>query len=280
MNMVRPALQSFAKPSTIERVFLWAGALMNGSLAERSFRHLVKILRALEREVPQPQTVNFKESFLVRYLEKQPKQILVQKLAHSLAVLHSCEILIEAGQVQSVGALLIVLDDANEDVAFLTIGMTKGEWTQRHTNFCNEFFAEDGVEQDALGLPADKIPRVPRAKINSYIAQNTPGADQSRGSIARKRVFSAYSGFVHGASPNIMDFYDTCLPGFQVTEIKGTSRHADYEDQIFNQRYRTFISFIVALSAFGLSPDDTSSKLLTEFDELNETRTGDRKQKP
>ena len=253
---------------------------MNGSLAKRSFRHLVKILRALEREVPQPQTVKFKESFVVRYLEKQPKQVLVQKLAHSLAVLHSCEILIETGQVQSVGALQRVLDDANEDVAFLTIGMTKGEWTRRHTDFCNEFFAEDGVEQNALGLPADKIARLPRAKINSYIAQNTPGADQIRGSIARKRVFSVYSGFVHGASPNIMDFYDTGLPGFQVTEIKGTSRHADYEDQIFNQRYRTFISFIVALSAFGLSPDDTSSKLLAEFDELNETRTGDRKQKP
>ena len=242
------------------------GVILQQILHADSFHFLVEVLRVFEKMVPPPRKVPFSGSFLMRYEERLPKQALVQKLAHCLSVLRSCDILISSGQVQAVGALQRVLDDANQDVLFLSLGLAEEGWTSKHDKFISEFFAEDGYQGEALGLPASKVSRLSRRQIRAYVANSNPGGNPSRETETSAKLFSVLSGFVHGSSPNIMDYYDPTLPGFRVSEITGTDRHRDYLRANFNYHFRTFCSFMIALSVFDLKRDRTGDELLRRYD--------------
>jgi hypothetical protein len=60
-----------------------------------------------------------------------------------------------------------------------------------------------------------------------------------------------YSGFVHGASPHIMDMCGGEPPRFHLAGVRGTIRINEYADDAWNYFYRSFISVIAVAKAFG-----------------------------
>ena len=91
-----------------------------------------------------------------------------------------------------------------------------------------------------------------RQKIRAYIANiEAPGTNQSQSVTASKTISKTYSGFVHGASPQIMDMYGGNPPHFYTSGLLNTPRHKEYYDDIWNYTYRTFLSHIVVAKAWG-----------------------------
>jgi len=66
-----------------------------------------------------------------------------------------------------------------------------------------------------------------------------------------RTISKAYSGFVHGASPHIMDMYGGNPPHFHTKGMLGTHRMEEHADDLWNYVYRSFISHILVGKAIG-----------------------------
>ena len=64
-------------------------------------------------------------------------------------------------------------------------------------------------------------------------------------------IHSGYSGFVHGASPHIMDMVQGNPPLFRIHGMAGTLLHKMHLDDLYNQFFRAIISFAIVAKAFG-----------------------------
>ena len=112
---------------------------------------------------------------------------------------------------------------------------------------------------------------MPRKKIRAYIARvDLGGIDPSTAVTLSQTIHSGYSGFVHGASPHIMDMLEGNPPRFRIHGMGGTSRHEEHRYDLYDPFFRAIISFAIAAKAFG---DDNLFQSLNayhlEFDELS-----------
>jgi hypothetical protein len=70
------------------------------NLYEQALEHMERTVNVFSMRVPAPRRVQYKDSFVYRYVEKTVHQALVQKLARMVSGLHAARLLLEAGFVQ------------------------------------------------------------------------------------------------------------------------------------------------------------------------------------
>ena len=104
---------------------------------------------------------------------------------------------------------------------------------------------------------------VSRQKIRAYIARAEGQAiDPSRAGEVSRTVSKAYSGYVHAASPHIMDMYGGKPPRFQLRGMRGTPRQNEHRKDLWNSFYRGILVFAFAVKAFG---DDELFSQISDF---------------
>jgi hypothetical protein len=208
-------------------------------------------VHALAARVPQPQMVPCKTSFVFRYIEQLPEQAIVQKLARVVTTLRAATVLMRQGLVQEQGALQRVIQEIHEDIIFLAYALIFNDLTPLHEKYLDAFYEEEFDATDPIDSTQKRL-MVRRSKIQSYIA-NKEGSelDPSRTITLSKTLAKAYSGFVHAASPQIMDMYGGNPPHFHVEGMLGTRRHAEHRIDLWNYYYRSILTFGVAAKAFG-----------------------------
>lgn len=219
----------------------------------QSLRHMESTLVDLVKRVPPPQRVPILDSFAFRYVEKTIQQAIVQKLARIISGLHAAQILLESGFLQEQGAMQRMLDEFYEDVTFLSYAAITNDMTDLHRRYLEAFYQE---EFDKPGEPVSSTqnrPMIPRDKIRAFIARiDESDLDPSRGVAVTRTVSKAYSGYVHGASPHIMEMYGGNPPRFHVAGMRETPRFADHRNDIWNYFYRGICAFGFAAKAFGV----------------------------
>lgn len=215
-------------------------------------RDMEKTLRQFETRVPPPQKVAHWDSFVFRYVEKTIHQAMVQKLARIVSGLHVARLLLESGFLQEQGATHRMLDEFHEDILFLTYAVIlKDGFTKDHNEYLDAFYQEEYDGPSALESK-QKRPMVSRKKIRAYVAQaELAGIDPSTGVELYRTLNKAYSGFVHGASPQIMDMFGGIPPRFHVHGMRGTPRQADHRHDLWNYFFRGIVSFAMVAKAFG-----------------------------
>lgn len=199
--------------------------------------------------VPPPKLVPFADSLVYRYAERTIQQAIVQKCARCLSTLNAAWLLMRTGYVQEQAVLQRVLDEINEDVTFLAFAVLRNEVTESHRKFLDSFYEED--YDAATGKPLErKKPTLPRRKIHAYLAQ-VSGKDP-HGTAANMQVISkTYSGYVHAASPQTMDIYLGAPPRFQTSGVRGSYRHDEHREDLWNSFFRGVLSFAFAAKALG-----------------------------
>lgn len=135
----------------------------------------------LARYVPKPKSVPFADSVAYRYVEKTPRQAIIQKLARYVTTLRAACLLSEHGFVQEQAALQRMLDEIREDVTFLACGLMTGALTPLHETYLAAFYQEEF--DPATGKPGDQNRPMPqRKKIRAYMASVVGGtSDPSSG---------------------------------------------------------------------------------------------------
>lgn len=92
---------------------------------------------------------------------------------------------------------------------------------------------------------------VPRKKIRAYLANLGGKQLDPCGTLrAATVVTKAYSGFVHGASPQIMECYGGNPPYFHTRGLVGSPRIPEYTKELWNYMYRGLRSHIFVAQAF------------------------------
>lgn len=223
--------------------------LLKDTLAEMD-----RALDELVQLVPQAKRVPFKDGFVYRHVERLPEQAIVQKLSRIPSGLRAAQILCDAGYFQEQGALQRVIDDLGEDVIFMSVPIVFGKEEQIHREFLDAFFAEEFDPASGKPVPEQR-PMIPRKRLRAAIANSPLGAQDPSGHIETGRTISkVYSGFVHAASPHIMDSFGGDPPRFHTSGMLGTAREGEYRHDIVNYYYRGLAGFVVGARAIGSQP--------------------------
>lgn len=206
----------------------------------------------LAARVTAPQPVPFGSGSVFRYLERDIHQAIVQKLARVISGLHAARLLMSSGFFQEQAALQRMLDEFNEDILFLAHGVIAGDISNLHVEYLAAFWDEEYDNPDSALESSQKRPMIARKRIRAYLARmKAEGTNPSSSTEVMRTVSKVYSGFVHGASPHIMDMYGGNPPRFHVRGMLGTAREQDHREDLWNSFYRSIGSFVFAAKAFG-----------------------------
>ena len=160
-------------------------------------------------------------------------------------------LLASTGFVQEQAALHRMLDEFNEDILLLVHGLLF-ELTPLHTEYLAAFYEEEFDKPDDPLASSQKRAMIPRQRIRAYLSRIAPeGLDPSTGVEVMRTIQKIYSGFVHGASPHIMEMYGGVPPKWHVRGMTGTTRADDHSNDLWNVFYRSIASFAVTAKAFG-----------------------------
>jgi hypothetical protein len=210
-------------------------------------------LQKLTSQVPPPQRVPFTaDNFVFRYVERTAHQAIVQKLARIITGLRAALLLLRNGLVQEESVIERILDELREDVTFLVYGIMHCELEGNlHKSFLVSFYEEEFDDPDSPFSSTQKRPMVSRQKIQAYIAKiELPASNPSDNQEVARTITKAFSGFVHCASPQIMEMYGGNPPHFHVYGMLGTPRIQAHDKQIWYYFDRGIATFILAAGAF------------------------------
>ena len=187
-----------------------------------------------------------------RYKEKDIYQAIILKLARAQSTVRAAYVLLKNGFLIEQAILHRAIDETNEDIIFLAYAVTNDTITDLHKRFLDAFWEEEIDESGKMIDSKQKRPMIPRKKIRAYIANVEKAVvDPSRGIELSRTLSKTYSGFVHGASPHLMDMYGGNPPHFHTKGLLGTPRVQEYADDLWNYMYRTFLSHIVVAKVLG-----------------------------
>lgn len=231
---------------------------------------MTNAFRRLESRLDPPERVPHEDSFVYRYREKGIPQALVQKLARSISGLNAIDLLLLNGFLQEQGVMQRTLDEIHQDIFFLALAVTNDEITDRHRKYL-EVFYDDPVLR--LGSHAERFRKpdlVPRRKIHAYVRRAMHGVTHDPDQL-EEVVSAAYSGYVHAASPYIMDMCDGDPPRFRVAGIDSPERIKDHVLDAWNYYYRGLLATAAVANAFG---DEPLVKALSEYTVKFEKHSG------
>jgi hypothetical protein len=210
------------------------------------------VLHHFESLVPKPKRISYLDHFVFRYTEKTIQQAIIQKLARTITGLKSAQLLLEHGFFQEQAAIQRMLDEFEQDVNFLSLGLLDNDITELHEKYLDTFYEEEFDTPEDPVASKQKRAMVPRKKIIAYIARANPNDNNpSRGIEVTKTLHKAYSGFIHGASFHIMSMYGGDPPRFHVSGLLGTPHEKHHRADLWNYFYRGLMSFELAAHAFG-----------------------------
>jgi hypothetical protein len=239
------------------------------------FRQAVTIMEAsfrrLEDQVPKPVVVQFQDGEALRYAERTIHQAIVQKLARYVSGLNAVDLLFHAGQLQEQAVIQRSLDEIGEDLQFLALGISRGE-TGLHRKFLKVFWQEefeDGV------APLDNTKgryQIRRSDIRGFMERLVGAAADSPEAKAGAVLSQTYSGYVHAASPHIMEMCGGPELRFFVSGLANTSRMASSAGDAWNYAFRGLLVTTAVARAFGDEVlSDRLSAVLSKFEEASGT---------
>lgn len=206
--------------------------------------------RKFEAAVPKPIWVDEEKRF--RCKEQRIYQALIQKLARVQSALRASLLLLQNGYTMELGMLHRAIDETNEDIEFLVCAVTNDKITPLHERYLKAFWAEEFADTTKPGETHQSRDMVPRKNIRAYNARILGDASEFSGTVHRGKVINkTFSGFVHGASPHILESFGGNPPHFHTHGLLGTPRMPEYTRSLWNYMYRGFQSHIFVARALG-----------------------------
>jgi len=221
-------------------------------LYQQALEMMGRAFDVLSSKVDSPQRQSIGDGYVYRYKEKSIYQAIVQKLARVITGLQAIRLLNKAGYLQEQAALQRTLDEFEEDIAFLCFGIIFNEITDLHREYLSAFYEEEFDDPESAIRSTQKRSTIPRKKIRAFVSKDRgAGYDQSSTIEIGRTISKTYSGYVHGASPQLMELYFGDHPRFQLSGGTDSPFYEDHLKDLLNYYYRSILSFSFAAKAFG-----------------------------
>jgi len=239
---------------------------------EHTFVIMKKALLDFDNIMPsKPELLELSFGKAYRYKEKNIYEAIILKLVRSQSLLNAAHVLLNSGYFQEQCIMQRAMDETNDDITFLAYAAIHDDITDLHKAFLENFWKEEIDETGNMLESKQNRSMIPRKKIHAYISNiENPVTNPSRSNQLSKTLLKTYSGFVHGAAPQIMDMYNENKNVFHTSGMLRTQRHLEAYGDIWNYTYRTLLSHIIVAKAWGLEEHVNilnSHKLLLEKSE-------------
>lgn len=208
---------------------------------------MVAEFETLESHLAKPEQVKFNDGYVYRFAEQSIQAALLQKLARVITGLQAIQVLNQAGLIQEQSALQRISDELTEDISFLSHAIIFNDHTDLHDRYLAAFYEEEYEDGKTAIEARQKRPMISRDKIRAYINKNRgQKIDQSTGIEANRTLSKSYSGYVHSASPQVMELYYGNPPQFNLHGAYQSPLYEDHVEDLLNYFYRGILAFAFA----------------------------------
>ena len=225
---------------------------MTNDLQQQTLKLLAGAFDVLFTLLEKPERQQFDYGYVYRYKEKSAHQAIIQKLARLITGLQAIVIMNRSGFLQEQATLQRTLDEFDQDILFLCHAIIFNDWTEHHYAYLDAFYQEEFDKPGSAIESSQRRPMVRRDKIVAFISKDRDtGYDQSSTIKVMRTINKTYSGFVHGASPQLMELYYGNPPSFHLFGSKDSPFYRDASGDILNYFYRAILTFANSAKAFG-----------------------------
>ena len=221
-------------------------------LQKRTLNILANAFDDLYRSLEKPEQQRIGYGYVYRFREKSVRQAIIQKLARLVTGLQAIITMNRCGLLQEQATIQRTLDEFDQDILFLCHAIIYDDWTEHHQTYLDAFYQEEFDNPDSAIESSQKRQMVKRNKIVAFISKERgTGYDQSSTSNLIRMVYKTYSGYLHGASPQLMELYYGSPPTFHLFGSKDSPFYKDASGDIINYFYRAILTFAHSAKAFG-----------------------------
>jgi hypothetical protein len=189
--------------------------------------------------IPPPIRAKVGSRMFFRHTQQSDLLLCYLKGVKLLSTLNAALVLFRHGYAQEIGALCRMADDFFFEIMFFIQPLGENGPSKDQNRMFDDFFREEFENpDDPLGSAQDRD-NIPRRKINAafgQIAKNELNPHDAQHTIST--VHKAFSGYVHGAYPHIMEMYGGNPPHFHMTGMSGTPRMQEWAEQLVTYVYR------------------------------------------
>ena len=223
---------------------------------ERAVSELERFLSSVTKGyIKKPIVVNRFGHEAIRFADPSATDAILLKFARVVSLNRAMLLLMDNGFVQEQCIVQRSLEETNEDILFYAISETEAVRSDRFRKHLEEFWKEDYKNpNDPVGTRVRR--GFTRKGIGPFLNRIFGQPNPSLADDVHHAIFSMYSGFTHGAAPQIFELYDFEKNTFHTNGLLGTNRHIDYVIDGANSVYRSIQSACCLSKAFG------SNKLL------------------
>lgn len=192
----------------------------------------------------------------------------------AISTLNACVLLLRSGHTQEVGALCRMVDDFCNEILFLLVPQAGDNFSEDQLRFLENFFQEEFERPDDPLRSEQKRDTVSMKKIFATFGKLAAGeVNPSDAQELLRTVHQAFSGYVHGAYPHIMEMYGGNPPRFHVSGMLGTPRVNEWQNQLVGYVQRLIIASVFVARKMGATDLEVRIRaLLEEFEQNTGTK--------
>jgi hypothetical protein len=234
---------------------------------ENSLSELGRLYLEMESRIEAPVLINVGGYKKFRHQRISGSLACFLKGVKIVSSLNAALVLLRAGYTQEVGAICRMIDDFCNETFFLLIPQGRDKYRNKQIQFLDDFFQEElDKPMDPLGS-TQKRANVPVRKIHATIARIAESElNPSDTQELLRTTHQAFSGYVHGAYPHIMEMYGGNPPTFHLFGMLGTPRIDEWRVQLIGYVYRALMISVLVARKLGLTDAETKVReLLTRF---------------
>lgn len=192
----------------------------------------------------------------------------------SISTLNACLVLLKQGYTQEIGALCRMVDDFCNEIFFLLKPQGEdGTCSGDQILFLESFFQEELDQPDDPLASSQRRATVPVKKIHATFAKlASTELNSSDAQELLRTTQQAFSGYVHGAYPHIMELYGGMPPQFHMSGMRGTPRVDEWRNQLVGYVYRVSMMSVFVARKLGLEEMEKNLRaFLKEFEDATGT---------
>jgi hypothetical protein len=232
---------------------------------------LATLYNSMERAFDGPDFVEVLGQRAFRYSRQTELLAIFLKGVKVVSALNASFVLLRDGYTQEMGVLCRVLDDLKNEIIFLLAPLDGGKYSKDQIEFLRDFFEEELNHPQPIKSTKTRRTTAVR-KVHAGVAKviaktlNPSDAQDLFGSLNK-----AYSGYVHGAYPHIMELYggtSSITLHFHMKGINDSHQMDVWRNQFVNYVYRAIPVAVVTARKLGLQEEEQAfTELLVEFEQ-------------
>lgn len=192
----------------------------------------------------------------------------------TISTLNACVLLLRHGHTQEIGALCRMVDDFCNEIFFLLQPQGENGFSDDQMCFIESFYQEEFDKPgDPLGS-TQKRETVAVRKIHATFAK-LAGCELNPSDAQQllRTTHQAFSGYVHGAYPHIMEMFVGNPAYFHVSGMLGTPRIDEWRNQLIGYVQRLIIASVFVARKLGVTDMEPPLRaFLIEFEEATGTK--------